>query len=325
MVDKELEVLNKMFGSGSVMLLNEKKVENVEVISTGSLGIDYKTGIWGIPVGRITSIKGWQSSGKTTLCLHLSANVTKKGQDVLYIDAEHEVDMKYVKNLGIDLDHFYISQPNTLEESLGLLEEAARLNRFSLIIFDSIAAVPTKKEIEGSIEDLQTGDKARLMSKHVRRMADLVKKSNTAFVYINQYRDKISFNYSAGKTVPGGHALDFRAALEIELAVVTKTVKIGENPIGSRIRIKILKNKLAPPYKEWEATIIWGQGFSNELDCIEIGTQLGIIKKSGAWFSYKENNIGQGFFKAIQYFKEHPEEYAEILDEIKGTLINQGV
>ncbi len=318
-ISKELESIDKQLGGNKIIIPENYELVS-EVISTGSIGIDFKSGIGGLPVGKIVSIVGNPSTGKSTICLQLCANANKDDQLAVYIDGEHEINLKYAQGLGVDLDKFLIVQPDTMEEGLELLEKFFELNKFKIIIFDSIAALPTKKEMEAGLEDLQTGDKAKLMSKHLRRIANLVNKSNTLVVYINQYRDNISFGYGSGKTVPGGHAMRYRAAMEIELVTVTAQVKVGDEPIGSRVRAKFVKNKLARPYTEWEFTIVWGQGIVEEYDLIEIAVQSGIIDKKGAWFSYNDINIGQGVWKTMEYLKNNPELKNEIKNKVYEML-----
>jgi recombination protein RecA len=315
-IEKDIAEINKRFGNNSIMLATFMPKEKISVIPTGSIGLDFKTGVGGIPIGKVTVIKGQPSVGKSTLCLHLTANAQKEGGLVAYIDGEHELDINYAINLGVDINNLLISQPDTMEQGLEILEHLTQLNKFKLIIFDSIAAIPTEAEASSTIKDLQTADKARLLSKHARKMNSYINKTSAAIVYINQYRDNISFGYASGKIAPGGHAMDFRAALIIELSKITSEVKVGTQPIGSRIRAKILKNKLARPYGTWEFTIKWGEGIVEEHDLIELALSLDIIKQKGAWYSFEDLNIGQGIWGTAENLKSDAELYKKIKDAV---------
>jgi len=317
---EDLEKINKNLGNDVIFIPKFENIKKIEAISTGSIGLDYKLGIGGVPVGKITSVLGWRSTGKTTLCLHLAANAQKMGGLVAYIDGEHELDLSYARNLGVDIENLLIIQPDNMEDALKLMEQLAESNKFKLIIFDSIAALPTMKELEAEITDLQTADKAKLVNKHSRRMASYIDKANTAFVYINQYRDDISFGYGSGKTVPGGKAMGFRAAVEIDLTIITGQLKVNDKPIGSRIRAKTVKNKLAMPFQEWEYTIVWGKGIVYEMDLTEIATQLDIIKKKGPWYAYNGSNIGQGLMNVVDYLQSNKEMCQQIEGEVKTLL-----
>lgn len=319
-VEKELALINKKMGTDVLFLPNMLPAKKIETISTGSIGLDFKSGIGGFPKGKISYIIGAPSCGKTTLCLQLTANTQKKGGLVAFIDGEHEYDRHYAETLGVDVDNVLIVQPDTMEEALGVIENLLELNKFQLIILDSIASLPTKAEFESTIEDLQTADKAKLMSKHGRRIAPFVNKMDTALVYVNQYRDDIKFGYGSSKTAQGGKAIDFRAAIKLELTIVTSQVKIGDKPIGSRVRGKFLKNKLSIPFTEWEFTIIWGKGIVEEYDLLEIAIEMGIVEKKGAWLSFQNENIGQGIFNTMNNLKENPELKNRIKKDVFDTL-----
>jgi recombination protein RecA len=318
-INKEIEDINKIFGKGSVFIADSASTEIVDTLSTGSLGLDFKTGIGGVPIGYVTEIIGANSTGKTTLTLHLAVSAQKKGGLVGFVDAEHELDLNYAKKLGVDLSKFVIAQPTTIEEGLGIVEKMLESNKFALIVFDSIASISTSAELENGINDLQTGDKAKLMSKHTRRINYLIGKSRSAIVYINQYRDSISFGYGSGKTTPGGHALSYRAKLRIELKMMAQIVDAGSTHIGTRIKARIIKNKMSAPFGEWEYTIVWGKGILEEFELIEIAEKLDVIKKSGAWYSFDGSNIGQGIWKTMEYIQSNP----EVKTRIKELVLEQ--
>jgi recombination protein RecA len=318
-IRKDLEVINKKLGKNTLYLPDSVSAEPVETISTGSIGLDFKSGIGGFPKGKISYIVGMESCGKTTLCLHLTANAQKKGGLVAFIDGEHEYDKRYAEALGVNVSEVLIVQPDTMEEALGVLEQLAELNKFSLIILDSIAALPTDAELGAEITDAQMADKARLMGKHLRRMAPLINKIDAAIVYVNQYRESIG-GYGSGKASSGGRAIKFRSALSLELAIVTTQVKIGDRAIGSRIRGKFIKNKLALPFAEWEFTIIWGKGIVEEYDLLEIAIQMDIVQKKGSWLSYNNNNIGQGIFNTAEMLRDNEELKTSIKNDVLQTL-----
>jgi len=318
--DSQMQELTKLFSKGAVFIADSNELSDIKGLSTGSIGLDYKIGIGGIPKGYITEIIGPNATGKTTLCLQLAISAQKENGVVGYIDAEHELNLHYAKALGVDLSRLMISQPDTMEEGLELLEKMAESNKFALIVFDSIAALPTKAELENTISDLQVGDKARLLSKHFRRINNLVGQIDSAIVYINQIRDNISFGFGSKISTPGGHGIKFRAKLRIDLKCVTSKVMVGDEAIGTRIRATLIKNKVGAPFGEWEYTIVFGKGIVSEFDLVEIGEKIGIIKKSGAWFSFDGENIGQGIWKTMDNLQRNPELRARIENKVRDKM-----
>ncbi|MEZ0344774.1 MAG: recombinase RecA [Caldimicrobium sp.] len=308
-VEAAISQIERQFGKGAIMKLGEqeKKVE-VSVIPTGSLALDIATGIGGIPRGRITEIFGAEASGKTTLALHMVAEAQKLGGVAAYIDAEHALDVNYARKLGVNVDELLISQPDTGEQALEIAEVLARSGAVDIIVVDSVAALVPKAELEGEMDEQQVGLQARLMSKAMRKLTAAIAKTNTAVVFINQTRMKIG-GFSFGgpqETTPGGMALKFFATMRIEIRRI-QSIKEGQETLGNRAKVKIVKNKLAPPFKEAEFDIYFGEGISREAELIDLGLAFGIIERSGSWYAYEGERLGQGKENARRFLKDNPE------------------
>ncbi len=303
--------IEKKFGQGSIMKLGESKRYAVEAIPTGSLSLDMALGVGGIPKGRIIEIYGPESSGKTTVALHIVAEVQKRGGIAGYIDAEHALDPVYAQNLGVDINNLYISQPNDGEEALEIAETMVRSGAVDIIIVDSVAALVPKAEIEGEMGDSHVGLQARLMSQALRKLTGSVGKTKCSVVFINQLREKIGVMYGNPETTTGGRALKFYASVRIEIRKAD-VIKQGDTIIGNRTKVKIVKNKVAPPFKTVEFDIMYGKGISKIGDILDLAAELDVIHKSGSWYSYKEDRIGQGRENAKKYLTENPEICAEV-------------
>ena len=315
-----LKIIKKEYGDGSIMYFGEKPVEKIPTIPTGSIAIDRATGIGGIPRGRITEIYGPESSGKTTLALHVIANAQKENGIAAFIDAEHALDPIYAKKLGINLDELLISQPDSGEQALEIAETLIRSGAVDVIVVDSVAALVPEAEIKGDMGESHVGLQARLMSQALRKLTSAVNKSNCALIFINQIREKIGgMSYGSNETTTGGRALKFYASMRIEVRNVGQ-IKKGEERIGHNAKVKIVKNKLAPPFREAVVEIYYGEGISREADLINLGEELGIIKKSGSWYSYGNIRLGQGKENARQFLKENPEIAEEIEKKILETI-----
>jgi recombination protein RecA len=309
--------IEKDFGKGSIMKLGEASSKfQVEVIPTGSLGLDIALGIGGIPRGRITEIFGHEASGKTTLALHMIAEAQKRGGIAAFIDAEHALDPIYARNLGVNIDEMWISQPDSGEQALGIADTLSSSGAVDIIVIDSVAALVPKVELEGEIGDQFIGLQARLMSQALRKLAGTLSKSKTACVFINQLREKMqSSGYGNPEVTPGGRALKFYASIRLDIRKI-EGVKDGDESLGNRVRVKVVKNKLAPPFKQAEFDIIYGKGISRLGELIDLGTELGILTKAGSWFSYNTERLGQGKQRAIEYLTQHPDVAAEIERQI---------
>ena len=319
-LDAALKQIDKAFGKGTLIRLGDKQVEAIDSISTGSLGLDLALGIGGIPKGRIIEVYGPESSGKTTLTLHIIAEAQKTGATCAFIDAEHALDVKYAANLGVDTENLYVSQPDFGEQALEIVENLARSGAVELIVVDSVAALTPKSEIEGDMGDQHVGLQARLMSQALRKLAGVVHKMNTTVIFINQIRMKIgAMGYGTPETTTGGNALKFYASVRLDVRKIA-TLKQNEEPIGNRTKVKVVKNKVAPPFKTAEFDIMFGEGISRDGEIIDYGVKLDIIDKSGAWVSYKAAKIGQGRENAKAYLKEHPEISDEIVATIKSSI-----
>ncbi len=319
-LEMTIKQIDKTFGKGAIVRLGDKEIEPIDAISTGSLGLDIALGIGGIPKGRIIEIYGPESSGKTTLALQITAECQRQGGIAAFIDAEHALDIKYAKNLGVDVDNLYVSQPDFGEQALDIVETMARSGAIDLIVIDSVAALTPKTEIEGDMGDTHVGLQARLMSQALRKLTGVLHKMNTTVIFINQIRMKIgTMGYGSPETTTGGNALKFYASVRIDVRRIA-TLKQAEENIGNRVKAKVIKNKVAPPFKQAEFDIMFGEGISKEGELVDYGVKLDIIDKSGAWFSYGDKKLGQGRENVKALLKEDPELAREIEDGIKSAM-----
>lgn len=324
-LDLALKQIDKSFGKGTLLRLGDKEVEPIDSISTGSLGLDIALGIGGVPKGRIIEIYGPESSGKTTLTLHIVAECQKQGGVCAFVDAEHALDVKYAANLGVDTENLYVSQPDFGEQALDIVETLARSGAVDLIIVDSVAALTPKTEIEGDMGDTHVGLQARLMSQALRKLAGVVHKMGTTVVFINQIRMKIGMvGYGSPETTTGGNALKFYSSVRLDVRRIA-TLKQNDQSIGNRVRVKVAKNKVAPPFKQAEFDIMFGEGISKTGEIIDYGVKLDIIDKSGAWFSYKADKLGQGRENARNFLLQNPEISKEIENQILEHLGEKGI
>ena len=324
-LDAALKSLDKTFGKGTILRLGDKEVEHIDAISTGSVGLDLALGIGGVPKGRIIEIYGPEASGKTTLTLHIIAECQKAGGVCAFIDAEHALDVKYAGNLGVDTENLYISQPDFGEQALEIVETIARSGAIDLVVVDSVAALTPKAEIEGAMGDQHVGLQARLMSQALRKLTGIVHKMNCTVIFINQIRMKIgAMGYGTPETTTGGNALKFYSSVRLDVRRIA-TLKQNEEPIGNRVKVKVAKNKVAPPFKQAEFDVMFGEGISKEGEVIDYGVKLDIIDKSGAWFSYKDKKIGQGRENSKIFLKENPKICEEIVKAIQGSIGIEGV
>ena len=317
-LETALQQLEKQYGKGTVMRLGENVAMQVEAISTGSVSLDVALGIGGVPRGRIVEIYGPESSGKTTIALHVIASAQKKGGEAAFIDAEHALDPVYAKALGVDTDSLLVSQPDTGEQALEIAEALVRSGAIDVLVVDSVAALVPKAEIEGEMGDSFVGLQARLMSQALRKLAGAISKSNCVVIFINQLREKIGVRYGNPETTTGGRALKFYSSVRIEIRRV-EHLKNGTTLIGSRTRAKVVKNKIAPPFKEAEFDIMYGEGISKIGEIVDMGVKFGFVQKSGAWFYLGEERLGQGRDAAKQYFKEHP----EVADRVEAQIVEK--
>ena len=311
--------IEKQFGKGSVMKLGEVSSMNVEAIPTGALSLDIALGIGGIPKGRIIEVFGPESSGKTTLALHVIAECQKMGGEAAFIDAEHALDPVYARNLGVDIDNLIVSQPDTGEQALEIAEALVRSGAIDIIVVDSVAALVPKAEIDGEMGDAHVGLQARLMSQALRKLAGVINKSNATIIFINQLREKVGIMFGNPETTPGGRALKFYASVRLDIRKV-ENIKVDGEVLGNRAKVKVVKNKVAPPFREAEFDIIYGKGISKEGNILDIGVNLDIIEKSGAWFSYKGEKIGQGREKVKEFLAKNPEITKEIEEKIRANF-----
>ena len=310
-----IDKIEKDFGKGSIMKLGDKTTVNVDAIPTGALALDVALGIGGIPRGRIRDIYGPESSGKTTLAQHIVAECQKKGGIAAFVDAEHALDPEYAKNLGVDIDELLISQPDTGEQALDITEELVRSGAVDIVVVDSVAALVPKAEIEGTMEDQQMGLQARLMSKALRKLTGVIGKTNTTVIFINQLRQKIGVMYGNPETTTGGNALKYYASIRMEIKRVESLKGDGED-VGNHVRVRVLKNKVAPPFRTAEFDIIFGKGISKTGNILDVAVNLGIVNKAGAWFSYNDMKLGQGREKS----KEFLDANVELKDEIEQLV-----
>ena len=311
--------IEKDYGRGSVMRMGDEQVEDVEVIPTGSLALDAALGVGGYPKGRIIEIYGPESSGKTTLAIHAIAQAQKVGGIAAFIDAEHAFDRFYAKNLGVDVDELLIAQPDNGEQALEIADQLIRSSAIDIIVIDSVAALTPKAEIEGDMGDNKVGLQARLMSQALRKLTSTISKTNTTCIFINQLREKIGVMFGNPETTTGGNALKFYASVRLDIRRVT-TLKDGDTPIGNQVRVKIVKNKVAPPFRKAEFEITFGEGISHVGEIVDLGVELGIIKKSGSWFSYGETRLGQGRDAVKRVIKDNPELMAQLETQIAEGL-----
>ena len=316
-LDAALSQIEKQYGKGAVMRLGENTANmNVETIPTGSLSLDIALGLGGIPRGRIIEIYGPDSAGKTTVALHMVAETQKRGGIAGFIDAEHALDPVYAKNIGVDIDNLYISQPDNGEQALEICETMVRSGAVDIIIVDSVAALVPKAEIDGDMGDSHVGLQARLMSQALRKLTGVISKSNSVVIFINQLREKVGIMFGNPETTTGGRALKFYSSVRMDVRRIEAIRQQGE-VIGNRTRIKVVKNKVAPPFREAEFDIMFGKGISREGDVIDLAANLNIIQKSGAWYAYEGEKIGQGRENAKQYLAEHPEIFDEVVHKVR--------
>ena len=320
-LDAALGQIEKQFGKGSVMRLGDSGVDNsIGTISTGSLSLDIALGIGGLPRGRVIEIYGPESSGKTTLALQVIAQCQKSGGAAAFVDAEHALDPSYAAKLGVNIDELLVSQPDTGEQALEITDMLVRSGGIDVAVVDSVAALTPKAEIEGDMGDSHMGLQARLMSQALRKLTGNIKRSNTMVIFINQTRMKIGVMFGNPETTTGGNALKFYASVRLDIRRIG-AIKKGDEVIGNDTRVKVVKNKVAPPFKQCEFEILYGEGSSLQGELIDLGVQLGFVNKAGAWYSYGEERIGQGKDNARQFLKEHPETAAEIEHKIRETLL----
>jgi recombination protein RecA len=314
-----LAQIEKQFGKGSIMRMNAEAAADVQVVSTGSLGLDISLGVGGLPRGRVVEIYGPESSGKTTLCLSVVAEIQKVGGTAAYIDAENALDPQYAAKLGVKMDELLISQPDTGEQALEIADMLVRSGSVDVIVIDSVAALVPKAEIEGEMGDQLPGLQARLMSQALRKLTGNIKRTNTLVVFINQIRMKIGVMFGNPETTTGGNALKFYASVRMDIRRIG-AIKKGEEVIGNETRVKVVKNKVAPPFREAVFDILYGEGISRESELLELGVQHGIVEKSGAWYSYKKDRIGQGKDNAREFLKENAALAAEIEARIREKV-----
>lgn len=316
-LDAALGQIERQYGKGAVMKLGDPSVQmNVETIPTGSLSLDIALGLGGIPKGRVIEIYGPESSGKTTVTLHMIAEVQKRGGIAGFIDAEHALDPVYAKNIGVDIDNLYISQPDCGEQALEITEMMVRSGAVDIIVVDSVAALVPKAEIDGDMGDSHVGLQARLMSQALRKLTAVISKSNCTVVFINQLREKVGIMFGNPETTTGGRALKFYSSVRLDVRRI-EALKQGGEVIGNRTRVKVVKNKVAPPFKEAEFDIMFGEGISTEGDILDLAAENGIINKSGAWYAYEGNKIGQGRENAKQYLRDNPQICAEVERKVR--------
>ena len=320
-LEAAVEQIEKQYGKGSVMKLGDNLHLNVESVPSGSLGLDLALGVGGIPKGRVIEIYGPESGGKTTVALHMVAEVQKQGGIAGFIDAEHALDPVYAKNIGVDIDNLYISQPDTGEQALEIAETMVRSTAIDIVIVDSVAALVPKAEIEGEMGDSHVGLQARLMSQALRKLTGIIGKTSCSVIFINQLREKVGVMFGNPETTTGGRALKYYSSVRLEVRRGEQIKKDGE-PIGNRTKIKVVKNKVAPPFRSAEVDIIFGEGISREGEILDLAAYENIIIKSGAWYAYNENKIGQGRENAKNYLKEHPEVLAEVEQKVRDKYFN---
>jgi len=316
-IEAALGQIEKQFGKGSIMKLGEHSTLNLDSVSTGCLDLDIALGIGGVPRGRIIEVFGPESSGKTTVALHILAEAQKAGGAAAFIDAEHALDPAYAKVLGVDIENLIVSQPDTGEQALEIAEALVRSGAIDVIVVDSVAALVPRAEIEGEMGDSHVGLQARLMSQALRKLAGSINKSKCVAIFINQLREKVGIMFGNPETTPGGRALKFYSSVRLDVRKID-TIKQGDDVLGNRTRIKVIKNKVAPPFKQAEFDIMYNGGISREGNVLDVGVREEIVQKSGAWFSYNDIRLGQGRENAKQYFKENPNVMLEIENKIRS-------
>lgn len=316
-IESAMGQIEKQFGKGSIMKLGEHSSLNVDAISTGSLDLDIALGIGGVPRGRIIEIYGPESSGKTTVALHISAEAQKRGGAVAFIDAEHALDPSYARNVGVDTENLIVSQPDTGEQGLEITEALVRSGAIDVVVVDSVAALVPRAEIEGEMGDSHVGLQARLMSQALRKLTGTINKSNCIVIFINQLREKVGVMFGNPETTTGGRALKFYASVRMDVRRI-ETLKTGGEMVGNRARVKVVKNKIAPPFKEAEFDIMFGKGISREGDILDLAANCGVVIKSGAWYAYNSDKIGQGRENAKKYLLENPEIMADIESKVRA-------
>ncbi|RYY31060.1 MAG: recombinase RecA [Chitinophagaceae bacterium] len=314
-----MDKIDKDFGKGSVMMMNEKSMEPIDVISTGSIGLDSALGIGGFPRGRIIEIYGPESSGKTTVAIHVIAEAQKKGGMCAIVDAEHAFDSVYARKLGVDVDNLLISQPDYGEQGLEIADRLILSGALDVVVIDSVAALVPKGELEGEMGDSKMGLQARLMSQALRKLTATISKTNTICIFINQLREKIGVMFGNPETTTGGNALKFYASVRLDIRRMAQ-IKDGDEAVGNRVKVKVVKNKVAPPFRAAEFDIVFGEGISKNGEIIDMGVELGIIQKSGSWFSYNTDKLGQGRETVKQLMRDNPELAAEIEARIREKL-----
>ncbi|WP_079709515.1 recombinase RecA [Paraliobacillus ryukyuensis] len=316
-LDMALKSIEKQFGKGSIMKLGERAEQKVATVSSGSLALDVALGVGGYPRGRVVEIYGPESSGKTTVSLHAIAEAQKQGGQAAFIDAEHALDPVYARSLGVNVDELLLSQPDTGEQALEIAEALVRSGAVDMIVIDSVAALVPKAEIEGEMGDAHVGLQARLMSQALRKLSGAINKSRTTAIFINQIREKVGVMFGNPETTPGGRALKFYSSVRLEVRRA-ETLKQGNEMVGNRTRIKVVKNKVAPPFRQAEVDIMYGEGISKEGELLDIASDLDIVTKSGAWYSYNEERLGQGRENSKQFLKENPEIMEEIYIKVRN-------
>lgn len=314
-----MDKIDKSFGRGAIMKLGDEKIDDVAVIPTGSIGLDFALGVGGYPRGRIIEIFGPESSGKTTLAIHAIAEAQKQGGIAAIIDAEHAFDRFYAEKLGVDVNNLWISQPDNGEQALEIAEQLIRSSAIDIIVIDSVAALTPKKEIEDDMGDNKVGLQARLMSQALRKLTSTISKTNTTCIFINQLREKIGITFGNPETTTGGNALKFYASVRLDIRRIGQ-VKDGENVLGNMTRVKVVKNKVAPPFRKAEFEILFGEGISRMGEIVDLGVEYGIVKKSGAWFSYGDTKLGQGRDAAKRTIADNPELADELVDKIMAAM-----
>jgi len=318
-LDSALAQIERQFGKGSIMKLGgDNPVTEIEAISSGSLGLDIALGIGGLPKGRVVEIYGPESSGKTTLTLHVVAEAQKKGGVCAFVDAEHALDPQYARKLGVDLDELLISQPDTGEQALEIVDTLVRSGAVSLVVIDSVAALTPKSELEGDMGDSSVGVHARLMSQAMRKLTSSISRSNCMVIFINQIRMKIGVMFGSPETTTGGNALKFYASVRLDIRRIG-SIKDRDEIVGNQTRVKVVKNKVAPPFKQVEFDIMYGEGISKRGELLDLGVKAGVVEKSGAWYSYGDERIGQGRENAKAYLKENPQTATQIEDKIRAA------